>query len=96
MPAGEADSLPNESDLEEVSCNARHGEQASELFPEIDARYDHTEGALEKEFDDWQLSVDTSHYPRSPDRLFGDIDPVPDKDKPDSDENFEADSTPRE
>ena len=57
MPAGEADSLPNESDLYEVSCNAsRHGEQASELFPEIDARYDHMDGALENEFDDWQLA----------------------------------------
>ena len=48
MPAGEVDSLPNESDLDVASNASRHGEQASELFPEIDARYDHTERALVK------------------------------------------------
>jgi hypothetical protein len=53
MPAGEVDSLPNDSDLEEVSCNESKQEvQVSDLFPEIDARYDQTDGVLEKEFDD--------------------------------------------
>ena len=49
MPAGEVDSLPTDSDFEEVSCNESKQEgQGSNLFPEIDARYDQTDGVLEK------------------------------------------------
>ena len=93
VSAGEAD-FQNESELDEVSLNTtRHGEQESELFPEIDARYDHTEGALAKEFDDWQLAVDTSH-PRSPDGSVGDIDPPSEIDEPDSDDKPAPEPTP--
>ena len=90
MPAGEADSLPNESDLEEVSCNAsRHVKQANELFPEIDARYDQTDGVLEKEFDDWQITIDTAH-PRRSDLGVGD----PVLENKSTNNAFEGDFTP--
>ena len=52
LPPDEVDSLPHDSELEEVSSNAHmHGEQVNELlFTEIDARYDQPDGVLEKDF----------------------------------------------
>ena len=76
MPPDEVDFLLNDSELEEVSSNAcRHGEQVNELFPEIDARYDHTDGVLEKDFSDWQITVDTAQHPQSSDWVEGGEDP---------------------
>jgi hypothetical protein len=91
MPAGEVDSLPNDSDLEEVPCNESKQEvQVNDLFPEIDARYDQTDGVLEKEFDDWQITIDTAHHPRRPDLVVGD----PVLEDKSTNNAFEGDFTP--
>ena len=73
MPPDKVDYLPHDSDLEEVSSNARrHGEQVNELlFTEIDARYDQTDGVLEKDFSDWQIAVDTDPHHHSSEWLAG-------------------------
>jgi hypothetical protein len=95
MPAGELDSLPNDSDLEEVSCNESKQEvQVNDLFPEIDARYDQTDGVLEKEFYDWQITIDTAHHPRRPDLVVGGIEPVTEDDKSANNDSFEGDFLP--
>ena len=61
-----------------MSSNARrHGEQVNELlFTEIDARYDQTDGVLEKDFSDWQITVDTTPHHQSSEWSAGDGDPT--------------------